>query len=728
MKKVAAFSISLLVAGLIISCGDSNNSQREESKESTTSTTQKIYIDDINITLLPNSTKRIDTGISQDNKVEISTPPSHGSAEAFLVANESWNIDYHASCYIGKDSFIYKKNSNEYGRVNITIKGANTLNEENKTVSTKENIPLRGIFLSSTTPLSLKTNTSHGKLYPYYSEANISKFDYYPDRNFHGVDFFDYEVNQSINGCDISSSRRVTINVEAEPSYKVPVVFPDNNAQCRVALTDGNNSLIYSSDVLIGDYCINYPINFHKVLDRFEYVIDPNTLHAISEDASISDLNRYQRETLKTSTLYDWDGYRAGTKDNAYVFRYQYYKNITGAPVMHYTENLIYSAYTPVRNENEDIEEMIFGKLPWSDRSDHEALFDIVGDRISADKVITSYAGIDNNIYFVGYDGANGNGISLACVELVDGSPSFDGKCQGIQLYLNKFDDYATDTGLDISSSDIVSILNKTLVFSYTHNYAFDDNEITQHIKLISDGQYYRIFLQKAKVGYTLFYKGKNRDTNKTEIGYIKEENNSLKSRYYLMPDRGSALTQCASGTNDDSCSKSLTESRFILQKLYEFQERTTPSKWLVYDDEHIYFSERNTTLNADMLKVLNRKSGSITSLNIDLLNTNGARVDELKLIGNYIYLLTSSTSTDYPISLWKIDPKENSIIKVEGYETNKYIKLFKNSLNEGNTIIYTTMNINDDQTQYTDFKLYSYDALKNKKHLITTANSLNIQ
>ena len=745
------FSFEIAADGLNISTSKVTNSLVIEAvleENTTTIPAGATILNDINITVSTNSTTRIDTGIDQNSNVTIYTNPSHGIAQAFLVANESWNLDYNtSSCYIGTDSFIYKKDSNEYGKVNIIINGADFSSEQNRTISTKENIPLHGIKLSSISSTSIKTNPLHGNLYTHFEDENVSKFDYYPNRNFSGIDFFDYDINQTINSCYFDKTVRVTINVEPKPPLKVAVAFPDDNGDCKVAMTDGNNSLTYSNDTLYYEACFaNNFIKFHKVLDKFEYKKGENILHSIHQNASIVDLNSHQRNTFKTSQIFlDEENY--GTMNSAYVFKYQYYQYISYQnPVLHYTENLIYSAYTPVTNENNDIEAPIFGKLPWDDHHE-ESLFDIVADPIDGDRVITSYAGIDNYIYFVGYDGANGNGISLACTELVNGVPSYHGACQGIQLYLNAFDDDAHDTSLIFTNSDIVSVLNKSLVFTYTHGVNqpktklfisdgeidyFDSDEINKHVKLISDNQYYKLNLQKPKIGgYTVFYKGKNKDTNKTEIGYIKEEHSGLENRYYLNPNQANLLLLCEDNGNnndDDDCSEGLRNRTFTLEKLYEYQDVITnlKSKWLVVDNSHIYVSERNNTSNGDILNVIDKTNNTITYINISLLNINTARVFDIKMIGNYVYLLIGKSTKGYPISLWKIDPTDNSATQIEGYQDNRYIRVFNNSVNHGNGIVYSVMTINDNEDEFTDFELYSYDSSSDTKKQISTQDYLN--
>jgi hypothetical protein len=692
-------------------------------------------LDDINITMSINTTTRINTGIEHTSNVEIYSLPKLGTAEVFLVGGEFWNIDYTTeSCQTAQDTFIIKKDANEYATVNINIIGFNNMNESNRTLITKEDLPLYEQNLSSLAPVNIKIYPEHGHVYPHYDDANVSKFNYYPNKNFSGIDSFEYNVTQTLNECVTNQTITVTINIEPTPELNVSTLFPDDSGTCKVALFDGNNSLTYTDDDIYGAYCLYTHKFFYKVNNKFLYQKGSNQLHSVHQDGSILDLNNNK----KTNEIY------VSNYENWIPYVHKgYYRNNIGD--YSYVENFIFAAFTSANDDNLDTDNLSFGLLPWvsfNGTNQLDQLFDFVGDDVDKDELVTtSFAEINDNIYFLGHDNQNGNGTSLACA---GANTPISADCQGIQLYLNDFDNNARNTALIFNNGNIVSVLNKTLLISYTYGINdtefdgpqtklfisdgkidyFDDETINKHVKLISDNEYVTLELQKAENSYTVFYKGKNLSTNKTEIGFIEEkEPNGISNIRYLKPDHFMLSYICDGDSTDDACNKGLLNSDFNLKKLVEVTELDNDfSELLALDNTHIYFTDYNSTSNGDVFKVYNKENNTTKVINISFLNSNKTRVVNLSMIGNYIYLLTRTTSVDYPISLWKIDPQTNNAIKIESHTIleKKYIKLSLNAFNHGNSIVYTVISTNpNDENDFNDFSLYSYDAKTDTKKLI---------
>lgn len=689
-----------------------------------------VQLADINATITVNSSTKIDTGIPHTSHIELFSAPKQGTATLYLVGGEVWNIDYNTTtCQSAHEQFIIKKDANEYATVNITIQGANTLDEHNRTVTTKENLPLFKEPLSSALPVEITTPARHGVIYPYFNDSNGSSFNYFPNKNFSGTDSFEYSVSQTVNECEMHHRVTVTINVEPVAPVKVATVFPDENGTCKVVLTDGNSSLLYTNDAIYGGYCTEYGNQFfYKVKNKFLYQQNTNTLHAVNQDGSISDINSDQRNRLKTSEVYannfiNWKPYvHKGYKRDAFTSTYE--------------ENFIFGAYTSAYVDNGDIQEPVYGLLPWlsvNGSGTPEPLFDFVGDHISGDELITtSFAEINDNIYFLGYDGDNGNGISLACAGAY--SPISD-DCQGIQLYLNDYDSDARSTSLSFENNSIVSVLDKTLLFTYTHGLNdpktklfisdgsidyFDSDTIKKHLKLISDNEYASLELQTTQNPTTVFYKGKNLLTNKIEIGYIHEEEPLGPSNIrFLKPNKFILTYACNQGFTGDACYKGLQDRTFTMKKRIELDQE---SKLVAIDNSHIYFTDYNATSNGDLLYHYNNETNTITSVPIAFLNINKTRVSALQVVGNYLYVLTRTTSTDYPISLWKVDPTTNEAVKIESHTIleKKYIRLSSNAFNHGNSILYSVAATNpNDNNDFNDFLLYSYDAQTQTKTLL---------
>ncbi len=692
-------------------------------------------LEDINITISVNSSKHIDLGF-EDSTVSIYTQPTNGNAQAVKVGGESWNLIYTiSSCYVGEDSFIYKKGTNEYGRVNITIQGVDFGDDRNRTISMNENERIFALLLSKTYPVTIKTEPSHGTLNPYLTDLNTSKFNYFPTKGYSGNDYFEYNITKSLNQCTFKNDIRVEFNISALPPQKVAVSFPNNNGDCTTAMTDGNNSITFSTDTTWSyDACTiagNGFEDYYKVGNRFLYQAGDAGLHAIKQDATVFDVNTYQRNSLKTSQII----LSRNSLIHPYIKNYAepiYYPN--GIWSYRYKQALIFNAYTPVDSDTVDMQIPMYGTLPWATLQFNTPTFnnvkpmaDIVGDTIDADKVITSFASLNGKEYFLGYDGANGNGIGLQCFDMVYDS----NYCE--HIYLNSFDEDVRDTTLSFSNTDIVSVRDQSLLFTYSifRNSGskaklyisdgeddFSTNDITYHVKLISSDEYDKLDLEKSENTQRVFYKGKNLTTNKTEIGYITEHNHNGIGYQYLLQNNLTMPFECRTrqGSTDHSCSTGLLDRDFWLEKLVEFDG---DSKFLVSDNNHVYYTNPN-----NKLYMLN----GTTNTEIDVGLNGGGHVESLQKIGNYIYVLISSNTVE-AVRLWVIDPATNQTTMIEdgvSLSNHKHIKLFFNPLKGGNQIIYSLIKQNADETQYLEFKLYSYDASTGVKRLISTQTHFN--
>lgn len=691
-------------------------------------------LDDINVTIDGLSPIRIDTGFEQSNTVSIRTQAQHGTAEAILVGGEFWQLRYTPKdCFVGIDSFIYQTADKHFGRVNIISNEADLSGETDRTVTIRSDQYLLAEKLSDATSLSIKTAVAHGRFDYYATTSGESLFNYFPDKNFNGTDFFDYNITQTVGMCHYGKTVRVSIVVEPVPSAKVAVFFPDSNGTCRVGITDGDTNLTISNDTMLIPYdtcTLNDAYNLYRVNDDFFYA-NYTTLHRIRQDATVVDVNPQQRNDYKTSSLI-----LSKIDLNHPTIYHDLYRY--GGGMVDAGEKFIYSADTPLLSGQNDTLQIAFGTIPWitsGGQNDVTALNDIVGDTVDTDYSITPVVGMDEMLYFLGYDSTNGSGVTL---ERSDQSRSSDDLSAKV-CYLDQFDSNLTETDLWFLRSDIVTVLNKTLLFTYTTYesgrkamlYLSDgDGDVRDgtynplyHTRLISSGEYEYLNLEKAENSQRVFYMGKNISSDKIDIGYIKEEGLVVTGYNYLYPNNFTNILKCTKTTVTGRClyGHGVLDKEFSLKPLVTLSNNSEfKTSYVVADNGHFYYKDGEYHLYG---------YDGDTTKEIDVGISNQTVIDTIHKIGNYIYVLERSINDSAPSRLWVVDPATDTPQLVEnayvsGGTTHRFIKIFENALDSGSTIAYTVFTTDENETATSDFNLTSYDAKNHIKRAV--ANESN--
>jgi len=216
-------------------------------------------LDDINITLRVKEITQFSTGIANgSNDVVLQEASLHGNTSFILVGGEFWHISYESKdCFIGIDSFLYK-HGNDYGRVNVTITSASSLQllSETKTLFNTETI--NGEYLrakNSDETFEVTTDTHGGSASLIVVGNEIINYNYRPDSNFTGNDFFEYSVSETINECSYSDIGRISFIVEDQPSGLHLFTWYDDVHGYEIWRTDGTVAgTVMVKDIRPGTY------------------------------------------------------------------------------------------------------------------------------------------------------------------------------------------------------------------------------------------------------------------------------------------------------------------------------------------------------------------------------------------------------------------------------------------------------------------------------------------
>ncbi|WP_428739071.1 hypothetical protein [Sulfurimonas sp.] len=209
-------------------------------------TTNKIQLTDINISLTSKTSIQFTTELFDDN-ITFSIAPQHGSIDVYFIGNEFIDFKYTSNdCFTGTDSFQYES-GNYYGNVNITIVAPQTTQAVNGSNTLYNTQTIESQYLmedSSNYTYSITTQPEHGSATLFSIGNEMIHYSYDPDDTHVGDDLFTYTLTQTINECTYSSlgTIHLTINEYIQPTQLVRMCKDPYSIGVELYKTDGSET------------------------------------------------------------------------------------------------------------------------------------------------------------------------------------------------------------------------------------------------------------------------------------------------------------------------------------------------------------------------------------------------------------------------------------------------------------------------------------------------------
>jgi len=303
-------------------------------------------LDNMDFNVQVKSSQSKSTGLNSHSSVTIKTNPTYGTAQAFLVGNESWSISYeNNSCFVGNDSFIFEQDG-ALGTANVTIT-ADIIEAVNKNFEVLNIDSLKShIIMPSQAKISaiIKSNPSNGTALIKEINGNIV-FDYTPNKKFTGLDSFVYSIVTDINGCTYTKDGTITIKVKGID----PEVTTLTNPVFRTILQDDlpNQVLKYAYDVAIEDniIAISSPYKQHN-----DYASSGEVIIYKKVNDKIEEIQRIKSPNISNDDAYARFAYSISLKDDYLaVSSFTYYKYLNN----HYYRSNKNKVFVYKKNSND---------------------------------------------------------------------------------------------------------------------------------------------------------------------------------------------------------------------------------------------------------------------------------------------------------------------------------------------------------------------------------------
>ena len=280
-------------------------------------------LDSISFNVQVKQNQRIMTNLDSTKNVSIVSLPSYGTAQAYLIGNETWEFEYsNNSCFIGEDSFSFEQNG-ATGIANVTIK-ANIIEAVSKDFEVLSNGVLKGkqiLAKEDNLNIKIKNNPSNGKVTIKEENGNFV-FDYEGDKDFIGTDSFTYTLTTDINACTYSKEGTITIKVKGLD----PEVKPITTASFTTIIQENTPNEVsnFAYDVAIEDdiVAITSPYKKHDGFASSGELIIYKKI-----DGKVQEIQRIISPTIQTDDSYARFAYSISLKDDLLaVSSFTYYK------------------------------------------------------------------------------------------------------------------------------------------------------------------------------------------------------------------------------------------------------------------------------------------------------------------------------------------------------------------------------------------------------------------
>lgn len=675
------------------------------------------FYEDINITLNLHQTKNIDFGIEANQNLSLVQDGSEGSSQVFTIANEFWGMQYaHQSCNL-YDRVVYQTTQKGKGVVNINIfSPIPSILDQNLSLYLDDQLKHYHLISDQNISSIEVSHAEHGTASIVHHDG-IYSLNYQPNSGFLGREDLKLSINGIIDGCSFNTQSTITINVSMKPDYAMVSFYNDQN-QCVPFVSDGTiNNTLPLENIQLADYKCDGGLNpisydYVKLNDHFIFDTNSNTqlhrVNATNRDHSLLNSNgEFSQLFLETT----------------FIAKYH-----------NYNTQAIFSAFKQSPQEWNEEASLGAGRLPWAVKRDGDLkLLDDFVMGVSGDETISNYTQgyqaylsflsgypiYTNNtdLYSVGFDNTNGNGLSLNKTCIFEDLMSCSNAEHILLSEVNQTEGLRSSTNFSIG----INLFNDLFYFDNTNKnlWITIGKELTyangsDKTRLVSHQEYSKMELNARKKSSRVYFHA-TKNSGEREIGYF----------YHSTP----TILRIINGITENPTPQRREELEIdhvfnLIGKERIIDLGVSDGKWIVAGDK-IYASIRGATgstlyeVTDGRLKSLTADPNDATIQACALAGGCNGFIKDLKYIDGYLYVLKVNSNNKNILAV--IDTTDNTTHLI-GASMDKNIALYPNTIHPNNLnyykIFYTTKEESGNTYIY---KLYGYNSYKKESTLLKT-------